>query len=49
MLGFCKGYLNYVHPSLSTLFKWDVQTVLKYIKVNWSVNNVLSDKLSDNL
>ena len=46
---FCKGYLIYVHPSLSTLFIWDVQTVLEYIKVNWPVNNVLSDKLSDNL
>ena len=41
---FCQGYLIYIHQPKYT-FVWDVQTVLEYIKVNWTVNNVLSDKL----
>ena len=37
----CKFFL--AQPKYT--FIWDVQTVLEYIKVNWPVNNVLSDKL----
>ena len=32
-------------PQPKYTFIWDVQTVLEYIKVNWPVSNVVSDKL----
>ena len=39
------GVFNSRPPQPKYTFIWDVQTVLGYIKVNWPVNNVLSDKL----
>ena len=39
------GVFNLRPPQPKYTFTWDVQTALEYIKVNWPVNNVLSDKL----
>ena len=39
------GVFNLRPPQPEHTFTKDVQTVLEYIKVNWPVNNVLSDKL----
>ena len=39
------GVFNSGPPQPKYTFIWDAQTVLGYIKVNWPVNNVLSDKL----
>ena len=39
------GVFNLCPPQPEHTFIRDVETVLQYIKVNWPVNNVLSDKL----
>ena len=38
------GVFNLRPPQPKYTFIWDVQTVLEYIKVNWPINNVLSDE-----